>query len=98
MSGSVGIAVYPEDGRDAQTLMKNADTAMYQAKKSGRNALRFFDLKMQEAVSQLASLYGSAFLLQPLNAQTVAGLLGASAALGVLGAALSVRRALRIAG
>ena len=53
---------------------------------------------LNTSVSQLASLYGSAFLLQPLNAQTVAGLLAASAALGVLGAALSVRRALRIAG
>ncbi len=53
---------------------------------------------LNTSVGQLASLYGSAFLLQPLNAQTVAGLLAASAALGVLGAALSVRRALRIAG
>ncbi len=53
---------------------------------------------LNTSVGQLASLYGSAFLLQPLNAQTVAGLLAASAALGVLGAAMSVRRALRIAG
>ncbi len=53
---------------------------------------------LNTSVGQLASLYGSAFRLQPLNAQTVAGLLAASAALGVLGAALSVRRALRIAG
>ncbi len=53
---------------------------------------------LNTSVGQLASLYGSAFLLQPLNAQTVSGLLAASAALGVLGAALSVRRALRIAG
>ncbi|MEO0318572.1 MAG: hypothetical protein RL404_2249 [Pseudomonadota bacterium] len=52
---------------------------------------------LNTSVGQLASLYGSAFLLQPLNAQTVAGLLAASAALGVLGAALSVRRALRSA-
>ncbi len=53
---------------------------------------------LNTSVGQLASLYGSAFLLQPLNPQTVAGLLAASAALGVVGAALSVRRALRIAG
>ncbi len=52
---------------------------------------------LNTAVGQLASLYGSSFLLQPLNAQTVAGLLAASAALGVAGAALSVRRALRSA-
>lgn len=53
---------------------------------------------LNTSVVQLASLYGSTFLLQPLNARTVAGLLAASAALGVLGAAMSVRRALRIAG
>ncbi len=53
---------------------------------------------LNTSVGQLASLYGSAFVLQPLNAQTVTGLLAASAALGVLGAALSVRRALRVAG
>jgi cell division transport system permease protein len=53
---------------------------------------------LNTSVSQLASLYGSAFLLEPLNAQTVTALLATSAALGVLGAALSVRRALRIAG
>ncbi len=52
---------------------------------------------LNTSVGQLASLYGSAFLLQPLNPQTVAGLLAASAALGVLGASLSVRRALRLA-
>ena len=53
---------------------------------------------LNTSVMQLASLYGSAFLLQPLNAETVAGLLAGSALLGVLGAAMSVRRALRIAG
>lgn len=52
---------------------------------------------LNTSVGQLASLYGSSFLLVPLNAQTVAGLLAASAALGVLGATLSVRRALRMA-
>lgn len=39
---SIGIAVYPDDGEDAQTLIKNADTAMYQAKESGRQTFRFF--------------------------------------------------------
>ncbi len=43
---SVGIAVYPEDGRDIETLMRNADAAMYQAKSSGRNNAQFFTTEM----------------------------------------------------
>ena len=42
ISGSIGIGVYPEDGRDAQTLLKRADTAMYQAKALGGNTYQFF--------------------------------------------------------
>ncbi len=42
VSGSIGIASYPEDGEDSETLMQNADTAMYQAKERGRNNFQFY--------------------------------------------------------
>jgi diguanylate cyclase (GGDEF)-like protein/PAS domain S-box-containing protein len=39
---SMGVSVYPDDGLDAETLIKNADTAMYQAKENGRQSYKFF--------------------------------------------------------
>jgi len=39
---SIGVSVYPDDGLDAATLIKNADTAMYQAKENGRQSFQFF--------------------------------------------------------
>jgi diguanylate cyclase (GGDEF)-like protein/PAS domain S-box-containing protein len=39
---SIGVSIYPDDGMDAETLIKNADTAMYQAKENGRQGYRFF--------------------------------------------------------
>jgi diguanylate cyclase (GGDEF)-like protein/PAS domain S-box-containing protein len=44
---SIGVAVYPQDGKDTHELLKNADTAMYQAKQDGRNAFRFYTDAMQ---------------------------------------------------
>ncbi len=42
ISGSVGISLFPSDGQDAATLLKNADTAMYLAKSRGKNNFQFF--------------------------------------------------------
>src|SRR5580704_14207560 len=42
VTASIGVSVYPEDGLDADTLIKNADTAMYQAKENGRQSFQFF--------------------------------------------------------
>ena len=48
---SIGVSVYPGDGKDAETLIKNADTAMYHAKKNGRPNYEFFKPEMMvEAV------------------------------------------------
>jgi diguanylate cyclase (GGDEF)-like protein/PAS domain S-box-containing protein len=45
-SASIGVAVYPADGEDAEDLIKNADSAMYQAKAAGKNAFRFYAADM----------------------------------------------------
>ena len=42
VTASIGLSVYPDDGLDAETLIKNADTAMYQAKENGRQSYQFF--------------------------------------------------------
>jgi len=43
---SIGVSVYPNDGLDAETIIKNADTAMYQAKENGRHGYQFFEPAM----------------------------------------------------
>jgi len=48
VSGSIGIAIYPDDGKDFDTLLKNADTAMYYAKDAGRNNFQFYAKHMNE--------------------------------------------------
>ena len=48
---SIGISIYPEDGEDGETLMKNADAAMYCAKEKGRNSFQFFETAMNVAAS-----------------------------------------------
>jgi diguanylate cyclase (GGDEF)-like protein/PAS domain S-box-containing protein len=42
VTASIGISIFPNDGLDAETLIKNADSAMYQAKKNGRQSYQFF--------------------------------------------------------
>lgn len=50
ISASIGIAVYPEDGRDDQTLIKNADIAMYRAKDRGRNGYYFYNPTLEAPI------------------------------------------------
>lgn len=45
---SIGISIFPDDGSDVKTLMQNADTAMYHAKKEGGGSFKFFDTGMNE--------------------------------------------------
>ncbi|MCZ0950456.1 EAL domain-containing protein [Pseudomonas syringae pv. tomato] len=52
VSASVGIANYPFDGRDTGVILKNADTAMYHAKKSGRNNFKFYNARMNESLTR----------------------------------------------
>ncbi len=50
ISTSIGIAIYPEDGRDDQTLIKNADIAMYRAKDRGRNGYYFYNPTLEAPI------------------------------------------------
>jgi diguanylate cyclase (GGDEF)-like protein/PAS domain S-box-containing protein len=49
---SLGISMFPADGGDAETLLKNADAAMYRAKDSGRNALQFFTPELNARLTE----------------------------------------------
>ena len=57
-SGSIGATVFSGAPQEAEELLKQADIAMYQAKKAGRNTLRFFDHKMQHTINARAALEG----------------------------------------
>jgi diguanylate cyclase (GGDEF)-like protein/PAS domain S-box-containing protein len=56
ISASVGICCYPEDGTDAETLLRNADTAMYEAKSAGRGTWRCYSQEMTEAAQRHMTL------------------------------------------
>ena len=53
---SIGIGLYPGDGEDADTLLKNADAAMYHAKSAGRNNFQFFTAAMNAATTERLAL------------------------------------------
>ena len=52
VSCSVGVSIFPRDGRDVQTLLKNADTAMYKAKELGRNNFQFYSPEMNAVITE----------------------------------------------
>ena len=58
VTASIGIARYPDDGEDAETLIKHADTAMYHAKDHGRNAYHFFTSDMNARIMERQALEG----------------------------------------
>jgi diguanylate cyclase (GGDEF)-like protein/PAS domain S-box-containing protein len=75
VSASIGVVVYPDDGLNTKELIKNADTAMYAAKKSGKNAYRFYSeemhhdirdyLDIENALRQAISSSGLYLVYQP---------------------------------
>jgi len=53
---SIGISIYPQDGKDEQTLMKNADAAMYQAKSQGKNNYKFYSSQLSQSLLERMNL------------------------------------------
>ena len=58
IGASIGISIYPDDGQDAETLIKCADSAMYHAKESGRNNYKFFEQSMNVRAVERQSIEG----------------------------------------
>ena len=56
VTASIGVSLYPDDGLDAHTLIKNADTAMYQAKENGRQSFQFFKPAMNTRAVERQSI------------------------------------------
>lgn len=56
VAASVGIAKFPNDGKNAEELIKNADIAMFQAKKVGKNTFSYFTLEMDQHIKNRAKL------------------------------------------
>lgn len=58
ISASIGIAIYPVDGKDVDTLLKNSDIAMYHAKERGRNNYQFFSQEMNKLAAAKQAMIG----------------------------------------
>ena len=56
VSSSIGIAVFPDDGTDAETLLKNADAALYWVKDKGRNNFQHYTLKLNSQAYKLLNI------------------------------------------
>lgn len=67
VSCSIGIALYPDDGDDIDTLMRHADTAMYQAKGSGKDRAQFFTAEMTERAERRLHLEAQLWRAQELG-------------------------------
>ncbi|MEN3292719.1 MAG: hypothetical protein V7642_1972 [Burkholderiales bacterium] len=91
ISASIGVATYPEHGQDVATLLRNADAAMYSAKKLGRNRCETFEEHMNERLQQRIAMENAIrlaiekdeFLLyfQPVVALETGAIVGAEALL-----------------
>src|ERR1700688_4266750 len=58
VTACIGVSIYPDDGLDAETLIKNADTAMYQAKENGRQSYQFFKPAMNVRAVERQAIEG----------------------------------------
>lgn len=67
MTGSAGVALYPQDGRDAETLISNADIAMYHAKSTGKNRYALCSQDMKDEVVSRMQLTNLLYRAQELN-------------------------------
>ena len=56
ITASIGISVFPNDGEDSETIIKNADTAMYRAKEQGKNKYMFYSPSMSESTMELIEM------------------------------------------
>ncbi|MES2352890.1 MAG: EAL domain-containing protein [Pseudomonadota bacterium] len=56
---SIGVSFFPDDGQDAETLLKNADAAMYQVKESGRNNFQFYTADMNVYIAEQLAMEAS---------------------------------------